>query len=140
MAKGRLKQYMIVTSVITSSIIIFAYLLLSCGLSVISVFVSMFIIAVVNQAASIYVLSKEIPEMSQSAYYKRIVYPCILLALIVSTLVYISHVLVSHVHFKVVSDFIVSAIVTLLISYYVCMDKSERSIFLTLIKKILRRQ
>ncbi len=140
MAKGRLKQYMIVTSVITSSIIIFAYLLLSCGLSVISVFVSMFIIAVVNQAASIYVLSKEIPEMSQSAYYKRIVYPCILLALIVSTVVYISHVLVSHVHFKVVSDFIVSAIVTLLISYYVCMDKSERSFFLTLIRKILRRQ
>lgn len=140
MAKGNLKQYMIITSVITSSIIIFAYILLSCGLSVISVFVSMFIIAVANQVASIYVLSKEIPEMSQSAYYKRIIYPCIFLALIVSTMVYISHVIVNHVLFRVVTDFIVSAIVTILTSYYVCMDKSERNIFLTLINKILRRQ
>lgn len=139
MAKGNLKRYMIVTSVITSSIIILAYLLLRCGLPVLSVFIAMFVIAIINQMASIYVLSKEIPEIPQSTYYKRIIYPCLLLALIVSIIVYASHILLENNIIKLISDFVVSAIVTLLTSYYICMDKAEKNLFITLINKIIRR-
>lgn len=139
MAKGDLKRYMIVTSVITSSIIILAYLLLRCGLPVLSVFIAMFVIAIINQMASIYVLSKEIPEIPQSTYYKRIIYPCLLLALIVSIIVYASHIMLENNIIKLISDFVVSAIVTLLTSYYICMDKAEKNLFITLINKIIRR-
>ena len=120
--------------------IILAYLLLRCGLPVLSVFIAMFVIAIINQMASIYVLSKEIPEIPQSTYYKRIIYPCLLLALIVSIIVYASHIMLENNIIKLISDFIVSAIVTLLTSYYICMDKAEKNLFITLINKIIRRK
>lgn len=140
MATGNLKRYMIITSIVTSSIIVFAYILLKSGFSALSVFVTMLIVAIVNQIVSIYALSKEIPQMSQSVYYKRIIYPCILLSLIVFTVVYSSHVLVSSEFFKLITDFVVSAFITLLTSYLVCMDKSEKSLFVILLNKIIKNK
>lgn len=140
MAKGNLKRYMIVTSAITSSIIVFAYVLLKLGYSVLSVFVTMFVVSVVNQMASIYVLSKEMPEMPQSSYYKKIVYPCMLLASLVCVIVYITHNAFDDNIHRLVSDFMISTIVTVFISYKMCMDNSEKKILMTLLNKIIRRK
>lgn len=139
MAKGNLKQYMLTTSIITSSIIVVAYVLLKCGLSVLYVFLAMLIIAAINQIASIYVLSKEIFEIPQSLYYKKILFPCLAVALVVLAAVYTSHAIIRGSLLNIIVDFIVSIIVTLSMTYSLCMDRSEKRLFITLIQKIIHK-
>lgn len=140
MAKGSLKKYMITTCCITSSILLVAYPLLSLGCSVQSVFIAMFVLSIINQIASVKILSIEIPEMSQTQYYKKIGLPCIFLTCIVICLVYGMHTIcIGHNIVQLFADFIISAIVTLLTSYFVCMDDAEKSIFKTILNKIIRK-
>lgn len=139
MAKGDLRRYMIVTCIITSSILPVAYILLRCGLSVTSVFIAMMIIAVINQIASIIVLSKEIPEIPISSYYKRVVVPCSVLLFIVTGSVYLVHSLFEFGFIRLFVDCIISFTSTLLVSYFIGMDSLEKSIFLSMIKKMRRK-
>ena len=139
MAKGNLKKYMITTCCITSSILVIAYILLYAGLSAQSVFVAMFVLSVINQIASVKILSIEIPEMSQSVYYKQIGVPCFLLTCIVTCFVLGVHSILGSGLMRLIVDFAVSAVTTLLSSYYICMDGVEKTIFMSIIKKIIRK-
>ena len=136
MAKGSLRRYMLITCILTSSILPVAYVLLKCGFSIESVFIAMLIIAIINQTASIIVLSKEIPEIPQSSYYKRVLFPCIVLSLVVTSLVYFAHSLSMYGFIRLFVDCVVSFISTLLVSYFIGMDSSEKSLFLSMTKKI----
>ena len=139
MAKGDLKRYMLATSTITSSIIIISYILLECDLPVEYVFIAMFVIACANQIASIKVLSIEIPEIPQVFYYKTIMFPCVLLTVTVFPLVLGVHLIISNHIARLLIDFSLSAITTLFVSYYICMDSTEKYLFLSIIKKITRK-
>lgn len=139
MADGNLRKYMIVTCIITSSILPIAYVLLLAGFPVQAVFIAMLLVTCINQIASIKVLSEKIPEVSQQIYYKRIIIPCSILVCIVVVTVYASHSLINNNFIRVMIDFVVSCIVTLVASYYICMDQNERKLFVTILSKLRRR-
>lgn len=139
MAKGSLKKYMITTCFITSSILIIAYPLLYMGFSAQSVFVAMFVISVINQIASVKILSIEIQEISQSVYYKKIGVPCVLLTIIVTFIVFGVHSILGNGLLRLIVDFVISAVTTLLSSYFICMDDAEKAIFISIIKKIIHK-
>lgn len=136
MAKGNLKRYMLVTSIITSSIIPLSFIFLRFGCSVEVVFVSMLFISVINQIASIIVLSREIPEYSPKDYCKTILWPCIELSLLLVFSVAAIHRLLCNDTLRLVFDFIVSGIITLSGSYLFCMDSSEKELLKIVIKRI----
>lgn len=139
MAKGDLKRYMLVTCIITSSILFIGYILLAFGLPAQSVFLAMFFLAILNQVASIKVLSIEIPEMSQMLYYKSIGVPCILLTAIVLAAVVGTHWLLENPFVRLFVDFCISAIVTIVVAYYFCMNTSEKALLISIVNKIKRK-
>lgn len=126
MAKGHLNKYMTSTCIVTSSIIIFSYLFLICGAPVNSVFILMLIIAILNQIISVIVLSEEIPDITTSLYCKKIAFPCVFLSIAVFSLVFWSHSLIKSDLFKLLSDFIVSSMATVILSYTICLDNTEK--------------
>lgn len=140
MAKGNVKIYMITTSLITSSILLVAYILLKLGLSVPFVFIAMLIISVINQIASVRILSIEIPEITQEKYYKSIMIPCVILLIIVLIVVIIPHSFINPGLFRFVIDMAFSAIATIIAAYYVCMDSNEKSIFFSIINNVFHRK
>ena len=140
MAKGSLKNYMITTSVITSSILLVAYFLLKIGLSVQFVFIAMFFIAIINQIASVKILSVEIPEISQRQYYRSVMAPCLILMVIVFVVVAIPHSFIHSDLMTLLVDLVLSVITTIIAAYYLCMDSTEKKILRSILNKFVRER
>lgn len=140
MAKGSLKNYMITTSVITSSILLVAYFLLKIGLSVQFVFIAMFFIAIINQIASVKILSVEIPEISQRQYYRSVMAPCLILMAIVFVVVAIPHSFMHSDLMTLLVDLVLSVITTIIAAYYLCMDSTEKKILRSILNKFVRER
>lgn len=139
MAKGALRRYMTVTCAITSSILPIAYILLELRLSVEAVFVAMLVIAIINQIASIDILSREIAEISRRMYYAKVFLPCLLLLITVFASVLFFHSIIVGDFMRLVIDFLVSSVTTTAILYYAGLNGSEKALCLSLLNRVLRK-
>lgn len=140
MAKGSLKKYMIFTSAITSSIVVIAYILLKSGLPVQSVFISMLVIAILNQVVSVAVLAEEISDMTKLDYCKKIAFPCLSLLILVSLIIYLPHTLVANDLLRLAVDLLLSSISTAILAYLVFLNTSERNYIRSLIRGYISRK
>ena len=81
-AKGNMKRYMTLTSIVVSSVLPISILLLMFGTEPICVYWTMLASAVLNLVVSILILSQEFKEVSVGDYFISVLRPCFLHAIL----------------------------------------------------------
>lgn len=126
-ATGQMKKYQVVTSILSLLSLPVAFIVLKLGASAVAAFVVCLLFRVINQAVSISIL-REIVVLSVRDYFKQVILP---LSVMVIITVWVPLFMVLFIHegfIRLLLTTFVSVLVVVLISYYGCLNVSERNI------------
>lgn len=138
LAIGNIKKYMIVTSLIVSSILPLSILFLCLGASPLSVYIIMLALTVLNQSACVVMLSKLSPNFRVKSYLREVIRPLVLLTTIsMVPIVGLSLTIYNPVLRFFVTSFI-SLLLTLSLIYYIILNKTQREMALGVLKNKVR--
>lgn len=137
-SSGKMAKYQTVTSLIVITIIPVSFITLKFGADAVAVFWLGILFQVLCQVASVMIL-KGIMDYSIRDYIKDVIMPLIIVSAIASVFVWLLIGLMEFGFLRLVLVTIVSTIFILLGSYIFVLDKSDRSIINSSIKKILKK-
>lgn len=135
MATGKIRKYMICTSIIVSSTLLFSILFFSMGFSPVSMYVVMVGITVINQTVCIRILCQNFKAITVGEYMKTIIWPCLKQALLVPLLPAVAWLLLPPSLWRLLLVCTASLASTVLVSYTITLDKDEKNLVLSIIRK-----
>ena len=136
MATGKIKKYMIVSSICTFAIIPIAIIFLNLIKEPISLFFIMVLCTITNQFFSVRILHEQFEIISQKKYLQTIIYPCCLLFCSIVFSLYLTnkYILVDGV-FQVTIDILITIILVIAISFAFILNNSEKALLKGFINK-----
>ena len=136
-AIGKMKKYQITTSIITLSIIPFSMLLLHLGMTPNTVYWVTIFIALINQVIALKILHS-LFDFSYKEYTFKVVLPCLLIAILnISIPYYVCSLFTSSI-IRLITVCFTSVLVTIITSYHIALDKSEKEVIQKFRKKQLK--
>ena len=137
-ATGKMKIYQLSTGFFSLLLVVVSVILLKIGLLPESVFVATFVVTAINQIVSLYILRSLVP-FSLREYMKDVVSPCFLVTIlaVVPTLLLKEFLKENWVSFIIVIVF--GVLISLISSYFVGMNQSERKMALQFVNKFIKR-
>ena len=133
-ASGELKYYQIGSSLVNILLIPASCLVLLSGANPESVFILTIVFSIINQTICI-VLANRIVGFGLANYLKKVIIPCLILAVILPVFPYIICSLVVDSFFRMTFLCITSLIVTSLYVFWVVFDKNGRQSIILLLKQ-----
>lgn len=133
-ATGRMKNYQVGTSLMVCAILPLSWIFLKFGCSPIAVYVISLIISIFNQILC-NILLKKIYDYSITDYYKKVVFPCFIFAVVVSILPFCIRILLPLSFMRLVLTCISTIVTAVFISYIFVLDKQEKNVAKEIIKK-----
>lgn len=136
MATGSIKIYMIVSSILIFSIVPISIIAFNIESNPILLFAIMLFFTLFNQITSVIILCNVFDVISGKKYFFEIVFPCaILFMALVSSIFAINQYIATDGFFMVVIDFIIAVVITILISYILLLNKTEKFFLINMVKK-----
>lgn len=133
-ASGKLRAYMIVTSVITFAIVPLSWFFLKMGNGPISVFVVSLVMTIVNQIASLFVV-RNMLDYEIKEYVMEVVCPCIIMTLLLPLLPFLVHRMLNESVLRLCCVCVVDFIMGCVISYSMVLSEREKQIVRSYIKR-----
>jgi len=137
-ATGRMKLYQLSTGFFSLLLVAVSIVLLKIGLLPESVFVATFVITVINQVASLYILRSLVP-FSLKEYVKDVVLPCLLVTMLAIGPTLLLKMFMEDTWLCFIIVVLFGVIISMLSSYLVGMNRSERKMALQFVNKFIRR-
>lgn len=135
-ASGKMRNYQVITSIIVLSAIPLSYVALKLGASPESSLWITFLTMVIVQMVSLFIL-RGIIDFSILAYFKRVLLP---IAYVIVTTIWVPVVLnivITPGIYQLISVLFLSMLITCFSIYFVGLDKSERDLVYSFIKRFL---
>lgn len=136
-AIGRIRSYMLITSVVVCSILPISIAFLKNGYSANVVFIIYIVAAIINLLLSVLILSKEFESFYIKNYIKVVIIPSVAHLLIVLPLPLLLYHVMESSFVRVCLIGIVCLLVSGLSAYYVVFNKSEKAMSISIIKRII---
>ena len=137
-ATGKMKVFQIVISLIICSIIPVSWFFLKFGYDPNSVFVVSLIITIINLVVSLFIVHK-LFSFSYLQYIKEVIIPCVVVSLLSPILpILMSRIMVVS-FFRLILVCIVDGVVILVLTYFIILNKSEKSTVMSYIKKTIKK-
>lgn len=138
-ASGKLRAYMIATSIVTFAIVPVAWVALKLGFGPIAVFWVSFALTIINQIISVFIVRKVFP-FSLKHYMSKVIIPCVVLTIILPFVPYLISNYFNSSIFRlcavVVTDVIWATVVILLF----ILNKEERLLVKSYIQKLFSKR
>lgn len=138
-ASGKLRTYMIATSIVTCAIVPVAWIALKIGFGPIAVFWVSFALTIINQVVSVLIVHKEFP-FSLKRYMGKVIIPCAILTIVLPFVpYYVSRCFESSIYrlcAVVVADIFWAAVIILLL----VLNKEERLLVKSYIQKLFSKR
>jgi len=138
-ATGKMKHYMIVTSLVVSSVLPISIVLMMFGLDPVCVYWTMLFSALGNLLACVIILSKEFKIVSIKDYLKAVLVPCSLHTLVMLTLPLAVSLLLPSSIIRIVVVCVTACISTFISAYCLVLDKTEKNMVMKIVHKFSRR-
>ena len=139
MATGQVKNLMLGTSIVFFLVIPIGFLCLKFTNDPVSIFQLMLLLYIIAQVVRVNVTAKQI-KFSRKAYIKETILPILITAVICFSLCGILSDLFSNYFYNIVCYFISTLFITIPVSYFIGMNKVERSYILNLLKNRMHKQ
>lgn len=133
-ATGNMRDYQLTFSIINLLIIPFSYLSLKLGAPAESVFVIYLVMSIIVQIACLLVM-RRLVSLSLALYFRKIVLPISVIALLICPILFIINKIIHEGLFRVLVLYAVTTVVSSLAFYAIAMDKDEKN----MLKSLLRR-
>ncbi|MBR5781893.1 MAG: hypothetical protein IKY27_07930 [Bacteroidales bacterium] len=133
-ATGKMKNYQLATSLMICAILPVSWIFLSLGFDPIAVYWVSLIITILNQILCNLIL-KRIYTYSLRDYCKKVVMPCVLFAVLVPIIPIMITKIFSESLIRLLSTIIISVLMSILVSYFIVLDKTEQNMILSFIKR-----
>ena len=134
-ATGIIKTYQIVRSIVVLSLLPISWIYLYFGYPAYTVFYINIVVSIVNHPISMVLLRRVFPY-SYWEYCKKTILPCILYTLLLPLVPFSAHHLIMNSVLRFTVVLLLSILMSLLIFYYIIMDKNEKAVF----KKMIIRK
>ncbi len=138
-ATGKMKKYQIGTSLVICAILPIAWLALKLGGKPESVYVVSLILTVINQAVC-QVLLKQVFPYSIIDYLKNVLWPCLLVTVVTVILPLIIHFFMPDSFLRLIIVSAISLVSVAFSSYFLVMNKQEKILVMSFVRKIVRKK
>lgn len=135
-ATGKMRNYQLVTSVLICSILPVSWICLKIGYSPIAVYWVSIIVSIINQVACNLLLKKLFPY-SIKEYIIKVILPCCCFVIIVPIIPLLISIYMPSSFVRLLLVTLVSVCFSLLVLYFIVLDKAEKNMFLNFIKKYI---
>lgn len=125
-AVGTIKYYQIANSSVNILLLPASWYLLHLGLSPVSVFLCTIFFSMLNQAICLHELHK-LYEYSSKAYFRDVLYPCVLATLIIPIIPILFHLLMAESFNRLLLESIASLVSGVVCAYFWMIDKNGRA-------------
>lgn len=133
-ATGNLKLYQIVSSCIYILIIPASWLVLHLGYNATSVFVVAFVMAILNQIGCLLAANK-VFQFGYMDYFKEVLVPCFVFTLLLPIIPFVIHNILPTNFVRLLFVVLADGVVAIIVGYYLVLQKREREIVLSFIKR-----
>lgn len=138
-ATGNLKVYLLVTSIINCLIVPVSWIFLRLGFSPTSVFVVSFVMTIINQIASVFIVRNIFP-FSLRYYLRSIVIPCLVMTVCLPILPLLLRYTMNVGFARLVVVCVSDLLIAFLLFFYVVLAQSERKMAFQMIKEYAKRK
>lgn len=136
-ATGKMRLYQLSTGFFSLLLVVISIILLKIGLLPESVFVATFVITVINQLASLYIL-RSLVSFSLKEYIKDVVLPCLLVTILAIGPTLLLKVFVKDTWISFIIVVLFGVIISMLASYLVGMNRSEKKMAMQFVNKFIK--
>ena len=133
-ATGKMRNYQIGTSIIICSVIPLSWLFLKLGFSPVVVYWGSLLVTILNQLICI-ILLKQVFQYSLKEYLVKVILPCLSFIVLVPVLPYFITLLIPPSFGRLIFTGFTSVAISILVSYYIVLDRSEKDMVLSSIRK-----
>ena len=133
-ATGKMKYYTMYVETLTLLTPVVVYLLFKFGLAAESAFYAMIVMIILAHLVRLYCLKKIYTGFSYKVYLVKFILPAFLVTIIVALLCYYIDMQIDNVFIRFICIVTLSVISTMLLSYLIGLDKSERAMIRSYIK------
>ena len=133
-ATGKMKTYQLCTSLMVCAILPVSWVFLKFGFDPISVYWVSLILTIINQIVC-NLLLKKIFSYSIREYFMKVICPCVIFSVLVPIIPYIVSRELSASFLRLILIGIISVAISIVVSYFIVLDKSEKKVILTFIKR-----
>lgn len=135
-ATGKMKRYMIVTSLIVSSVLPISIVLMMFGLAPVCVYWTMLFSAFANLVACIIILSKEFDVVRVKDYLRSIILPCALHSAVMLLPPVAVYFVLPPSLLRIAAVCVASGISTFVSAYFLVLDKAEKDMVVKMVNKL----
>ncbi|WP_288109561.1 oligosaccharide flippase family protein [Bacteroides acidifaciens] len=135
-AIGRIKKYMLYTSITVSTILPITWICLELGMSPISMYVTMVVITILNQCVSVWLLHKYFDSIGILEYCCKVVVPCLVHTIFSIFAMYAVCMLFQPTFGRIIVTGIISILTTSFVAYTITLDSTEKVLVSNAISKI----
>lgn len=139
MATGKIRKYMICTSAIVSSTLLFSILFFELGFSPVSMFIVMLGITVINQAICIRILCQNFDAITVGEYLRTIVWPCLRQTVLAPVLPILAWFLLPPSFWRLALVCLASLASSALVAYTMNLDRDERNLVTSIIRNFTNK-
>lgn len=137
-ATGRIRNYQIIRNLITLCVVPIAWVAMKMGADPIAVFIISFIITLIVHPVSMILLRKEF-SYSYRDYCLKVLWPCLLFTILAPIVPYILKDYMAEGVVRLIVITIVSIAISVVISYFMMFDKSEKRIVNTWMSNVISK-
>ena len=138
-ATGKMRGYQVGTSITICSILPISWLCLKVGANPNAVYCVSLFVTIVNQIVCNFLL-KRVFDYSIKDYLKKVIIPCCLFFVLVPILPIMISMFIPSSFFRLVLTVALSAIMSLIVSYFIVLDKTEKNILVGFIRKSVNNE
>lgn len=137
-ATGKIKVIRLCTFFIITMIVPISILLYTLGYPAWSAYIVLIVLTIINQIAAVCILKKTFVEFSYRDYIHSIIIPCLTYVVIVSIAPLCITYLMDVSVIRLITTVFFSLLISLLVGYYIVLNKKEREFFTNLIHSKLK--
>ena len=138
-ATGKMKEYQVGTSIMICSILPISWFCLKGGANPNVVYWISLFVTILNQIICNFLL-KKVFDYSIKEYLKKVIVPCCLFFVLVPILPIMISMFIPSSFFRLVLTVALSAIMSLIVSYFIVLDKTEKNILVGFIRKSVNNE
>ena len=133
-ATGKMKNYQIGTCLMVCTILPVSWVFLKLGFDPVAVYWVSLIITIVNQLVCNLLLKKVYPY-SLKEYCRKVIIPCVVFVILVPLLPFAITMIFPVSFLRLLLTGAISVLISITVSYFLVLDKPERTMFLNFIKR-----
>ncbi len=136
---GKIKLVKTVSLFIITMVVPIGYLLFSIGSPPYYIYIAMLGLTIINQLSCVTIMTRKFPYICMGEYLRKIASPCIAFALCSLIIPFLLTYYIPPSLWRIPVVFVLSGFSTFISAYYICFDKDEKDIIISIIRKLFRK-